>query len=402
MRAVTTCSARDDSSSRARLLPSQRPMRAKAIAVPAVRRALSTTVVARNAVPVNTHAPVGHLPAVARKHPELWTSLRAQQPSALVTLGARFHLLPPSLSPQEHAHRLELVRIACTHPSIRAVQASVDELPLSTEEQKQVASLRAPTDDNAALARLGNSLLGLYAAEYLHIKYPNLPSGALKAMVSAHVGPSTLADVGNELGVMAQGVQRWDRKGIYTQRLPDGTTHGAPLLNMDIATQSVRALVALIFRELGNASARAFVHSHFMSRLPNVDEILKFRDPKRTLAELCRKYGKPQPKSRMIAETGRLSLAPVYVVGVWSGSIKLGEGTGSSIRMAEYRAAENALRRLYGAERLDGTFSVPTTTLDGVYAGEVPHALRLAGAHVASPYSPLPLGRTEALHATRG
>ena len=70
--------------------------------------------------------------------------------------------------------------------------------------------------------------------------------------------------------------------------------------------------------------------------------------------------------------------------------------------MAEYRAAENALRRLYGAERLDGSFSVPTTTLDGVYAGEVPHALRLADAHVASPYSPLPLGRTEALHATRG
>ena len=81
---------------------------------------------------------------------------------------------------------------------------------------------------------------------------------------------------------------------------------------------------------------------------------------------------------------------------------QLGEGAGSKIRMAEYRAAENALRRLYGAKRLDGTFSVPTTTLDSVYAGEVPNSLRLAGEHVAAPYAPLPLGRTEALHATRG
>ncbi|WFD34564.1 54S ribosomal protein L3 mitochondrial [Malassezia cuniculi] len=378
-------------------------MRAKAFALPAVRRALSTTVAARNAVPVRGVAPAGHLPAVARKHPELWTSLREQQPSALVTLGARVHLLPPGLTPDEHARRLELVRIACTHPSIHAVQSSVDELPLSVEEREQIAALQTPTDDNAALARLGNSLLGLYAAEYLHIKYPNLPSRVLKAMVSAHVGPSTLADVGTELGILAQGVQRWDRKGTYTTRLPDGTKQGVPLLNMDIAAQSMRALVAVIFRELGNASARAFVHSHFMSRVPNVEEMLKFRDPKRTLADLCRKYGKPQPQSRMIAETGRLSLAPVFVVGVWSGAIKLGEGTGSSIRMAEYRAAENALRRLYGAERHDYTFSVPSTTLDGVYDGEVPPALRLAGEHVtAAPYSPLPLGRTEALHATRG
>lgn len=351
---------------------------------------------------MNRAAPAEHLPAVARKHPELWSSLRAQQPSALATLGARVHLLPRNLTPSEHARRLELVRIACTHPSFHAVQASVDELPLSVEEQQQVSSLCAPTEDNAALSRLGNSLLGLIASEYLHIKYPNLPSRVLKLMVSSHVGPSTLADVANELGVMGQGVQRWDRNGLYTQRLPNGATHDAPLLNMDIAAQSMRALVALVFSELGMASVRAFVHSHFMSRVPNLEELLKFRDPKRTLADLCRKYGKPHPQSRMIAETGRLSLGPVFVVGVWSGAVKLGEGAGSKIRMAEYRAAENALRRLYGAERLDGTFSVPTTTLDNVYAGEVPNALRLAGEHVAAPYAPLPLGRTEALHATRG
>jgi hypothetical protein len=39
----------------------------------------------------------------------------------------------------------------------------------------------------------------------------------------------------------------------------------------------------------------------------------------------------------MLKETGRFSNSPMYVVGIYSGADKLGEGFGSSIRMAEYR-----------------------------------------------------------------
>lgn len=53
------------------------------------------------------------------------------------------------------------------------------------------------------------------------------------------------------------------------------------------------------------------------------------------------------PTTRILAETGRLSIAPIFVLGVYSGSIKLGEGYGSSLAMAEYRACEDALRRIY-------------------------------------------------------
>lgn len=66
---------------------------------------------------------------------------------------------------------------------------------------------------------------------------------------------------------------------------------------------------------------------------------LKFRDPKRMLSMTCSKYGLEAPVSRLIAETGRLSQTPVFVVGVWSGETKLGEGTGSAIRMAEFRVS---------------------------------------------------------------
>lgn len=58
---------------------------------------------------------------------------------------------------------------------------------------------------------------------------------------------------------------------------------------------------------------------------------------------------------RLLKESGRLSAHPTFVSGVYldagagdaSGSRKLGEGFGSSIKMSEWRASEDALRRWY-------------------------------------------------------
>lgn len=41
--------------------------------------------------------------------------------------------------------------------------------------------------------------------------------------------------------------------------------------------------------------------------------------------------------TRLLKETGRHSISPIFVVGVYSGADKLGEGFGSSLKMAEYR-----------------------------------------------------------------
>ena len=40
---------------------------------------------------------------------------------------------------------------------------------------------------------------------------------------------------------------------------------------------------------------------------------------------------------RLLKETGRFSNSPVFVVGIFSGADKLGEGFGSSLKMAEFR-----------------------------------------------------------------
>jgi len=46
---------------------------------------------------------------------------------------------------------------------------------------------------------------------------------------------------------------------------------------------------------------------------------------------------------RLLKETGRFSNSPVYVVGIFSGADKLGEGNGSSLKMAEYRVCLSLL-----------------------------------------------------------
>jgi len=40
---------------------------------------------------------------------------------------------------------------------------------------------------------------------------------------------------------------------------------------------------------------------------------------------------------RLLKETGRYSNSPIFVVGIFSGLDKLGEGFGSSLKMAEYQ-----------------------------------------------------------------
>lgn len=120
---------------------------------------------------------------------------------------------------------------------------------------------------------------------------------------------------------------------------------------------------SLLHQKQGLPAVRTFIQTRFLSRLPttltstnptassshsiissssptpSLAPFLKFSNPKRVLSSTCEKYGKERPQSRLLAETGRLSYSPLFVVGVYSGEVKLGEGNGSSIRMAEFRVS---------------------------------------------------------------
>jgi large subunit ribosomal protein L44 len=109
------------------------------------------------------------------------------------------------------------------------------------------------------------------------------------------------------------------------------------VLHHDALASIPRALLALVYTYDSFPAARSFARALFLARALDLRPLLKFRDPKLSLLETVAKLDRERPVSRLLAETGRASNSPMFVVGVYSGVDKLGEGFGSSLRMAEYR-----------------------------------------------------------------
>lgn len=122
-------------------------------------------------------------------NPEVWASLQPPPPPALSAFAHRIGLASILSS-------TDLIQQACTHPSFTTLYSQ--HYPRET-----------PPSTNAQLVILGNSLLGLFATEYLNAKYPYLPTRVQKAALTAHVGPATCASIAQEMG--ATPLVRWHR-----------------------------------------------------------------------------------------------------------------------------------------------------------------------------------------------
>ena len=121
----------------------------------------------------------------------------------------------------------------------------------------------------------------------------------------------------------------------------------------DASTSFVQALFGALYLHTGLPLTKAFYTSHILSRHLDYSALFSFRQPTRDLARLCARENFLPPVARVIAETGRQSRHPVFVVGVFSGREKLGEGSGGSLDEARIRAAVSALKGWYLYSPLD-------------------------------------------------
>lgn len=405
--------------------------------------------------------PANALPPLARRDATLYYTLLPHEASTLNTLLARLQL------PTNDTEIATQLSVALTHPSWIPLRDAVlgndyrrRELGTALAEAlsaSQQAAQRTLLQDNAALSNVGNDLLGMITSEHLHLKYPNLPNRVLKAAISTYVGPNTLADVATELGFAGKGIMKWDREHKIA---PQRSLKPRPATARDILAQAMRAIVGLVFQTKGLAATRSFMEALFLSRLPlppttsfatpvkgssisspaplkaarlksvntasitdhPLSPLLKFDNPKHSLYQTIMKYGLPPTTSRLIAETGRLSQCAVYGVGIWSGEDKIGEGWSGSIKGAERRAAEDALRRLYLKSSPDLQLDeIPSATLDSQpgFLGSVAAELTKVGStqsgrdiwslgeptadpvSLSRTYRPRPLGEAEVVHGAK-
>jgi dsRNA-specific ribonuclease len=287
-------------------------------------------------------------------------------------------------------------------------------LPLETLARTLVdpSADSSPQFNNKPFSLLGNDLLGYYTSEFIVCQYPRLPLAVVYAAMYAYVGGKALTAITREWGVEtaaapggevdpgllqlkmlppdtaqiqpiaplvstapepnASGFRRsissrtvYDdefgelrnrpgQKDEETSSKPDGTTVTKASSNF------VRAVMGAVYLHGGRVAAKQFYREHFMSRQLAMADLFNFRFPTRDLSRLCAREGFRSPVARILSETGRKSRHPVFVVGVYSGNDKLGEGAGSSLDEARTRAAVAALKGWYLYSPVD--FRVPSET----------------------------------------
>lgn len=109
----------------------------------------------------------------------------------------------------------------------------------------------------------------------------------------------------------------------------------------------VRALLGAVYTHCGREAAKSMVRAHVLSRTLDLERLFAFKLPTVELAKLCAREDFEAPTAHLLAETGRASRTPVFVVGIYSGRDKLGEASGANLDAARWKAAINSLKAWY-------------------------------------------------------
>ncbi|KAH3899880.1 related to 54S ribosomal protein L3, mitochondrial [Saccharomycodes ludwigii] len=230
------------------------------------------------------------------------------------------------------------------------------------------SSISDKSSDNHGLNILGKNLLTFYVTEHLMKKYPRLPTVILNAAIDAYISSDVLYQIGKHIwGIELENdtiMNRYLSKEpiyhtlgklrFYNNILPKEkgieVIKSKSLSEKDAYGLAVRSIIAGIYIQAEKSPlevAEKFISEHILSRKLDVSALFQFEQPTRELAVLCHREGLQQPISRLLAENGRLSKAPLFIVGVFSGGEELGQGYGSSLKEAKARAATDALLKWY-------------------------------------------------------
>lgn len=223
-------------------------------------------------------------------------------------------------------------------------------------------------EDNYALNIVGKNFLSYFTTEYLLGQYPRLPVPILNAAVSAYISSYSLLAVGKDSwGIDIDGTPALqkvlnDEPKEYSlgklrfvpvdPREERGVTKitgdKGQLSSHNAYAIAVRSIIGAHYTATKSESVtRDFIYQHILSRKLDISSMFEFEQPTRELSSLCKREGLETPIARLMAENGRSSNSPVYVVGVFSGTQKLGESYGSSLKEAKIRASVNALKNWY-------------------------------------------------------
>lgn len=187
----------------------------------------------------------------------------------------------------------------------------------------------------------GSLLIKLFVADYIYAKYPNLGQNLYDQIANAYLSSEALGDVAKILGIS------------QTLLISNSwrTTYSADEKYLDnICIKSLEAVVGALYLNSGAVRAHTFVKEHILSREINTYEFVLEQYPAASIIAIFKVLGREEPVARLLAETGRCSNDPTFLVGIYSGTKELAQASGHSLQAAENRACREVLRSHYFAE----------------------------------------------------
>jgi ribonuclease-3 len=184
--------------------------------------------------------------------------------------------------------------------------------------------------NNETLEFLGDAVLGLAVSDMLFHMYPGIREGELTKLRAGLVKEATLAEIAKNLQL-----------GDFLM-LGKGEEASRGRKKSSILASGLEALIGAIYLDRGYGKVQHFVGQHFGGLLPKKKKPFPVDDAKSLLQEKLQAQFNQAPTYHVDAEEGPPH-ARNFTASVWFMEEVLGQGSGSSKKIAEQRAAESAL-----------------------------------------------------------
>lgn len=197
-----------------------------------------------------------------------------------------------------------------------------------------------PGADNELLEFLGDSVIGLSAAEFVFKSYPGLTEGELSKLRSSATNTSALAELARRI--------KLDRHLL----LGKGEEKSGGRKKDSILADAFEALAAALYLDGGHQAAGGVLAALFSKGLEKVQApSFELNNFKSALQEHLLKRGLGLPDYRVVKESGPPHKKKFEVEVACAGK-PLASASGPSKKSAEQKAAAKAFRKLSGRKTL--------------------------------------------------
>ena len=189
--------------------------------------------------------------------------------------------------------------------------------------------------DNELLEFLGDSVVGLAAADFYFTSYPDLAEGELSKLKSTSTSTLSLSEYARNL--------RLDKAML----IGHGEEKCGGRKKKTILAGVFEAVVGAIYLDGGYGAAIIFMRGLLASSFRPIRREFVINNPKSALQEMFQKSGRPAPVYHTVTEKGP-DHEKLFVVEVLAETDPLAKARGSSRKSAEQNAAQKALKSILG------------------------------------------------------